>query len=341
MAVEFRGSATRFALRSAGYLALTAAIGSYVLLGEGWPRFFLFSFLICAIPIGGLCLLLLWLDRMVLDDASRVVRRPLRRPLPYDAVGGFHVHNAGGLASLTTAKGGPILLYSFEPAQEARLEQEMRHRWPGAVLRRSNRSSAWLVLGLVGLPLALGGAYSWMLSERFPGLREPCAAIDWSMESRGPRDRRIGPFTIGVPEGFTLRPGGTMVFGSDTVDIVYSIEPTSPDAFVRAILRYGLGVEGSAGMIRWGACATGGVLPLTAKASLFGVESTERLLFDGGVAVLRQSEERGNALMAFAGTEETDLIVTVDFEGTIDNRLLEQVISLVGIGPQKLARRTD
>ena len=264
MVVEIRGSAARFALRSAGYLALTAGVGSYVLLGEDWPRFFLFSFLICAIPIGGLCLLLLWLDRIVLDDASRVVRRPLRRPIPYDAVGGFYVHNAGGMASLTTAKGGPILLYSYDPAGRARLEQEMRSRWPEAVLRHSSSSSAWLLLGLVGLPLALGEAYSWRLSERFGGLREPCTSVSWSVESSGPRDQQIGPFTVGVPAGFTLRPGGMMVFGSETAEIVYSIEPAMSDAFVRAILRYGLGVDGSAEMIRWGACATGGVLPLTA-----------------------------------------------------------------------------
>ncbi|MDA1234992.1 MAG: hypothetical protein O3A53_09335, partial [Acidobacteria bacterium] len=336
-----RGSAAQFALRSAGYLALTAGVGSYALLGQGWPRFFLFSFLICAIPIGGLCLLLQWLDRIVLDDASCVVRRPLRRPILYDAVGGFHIHSAGGMASLTTAKGGPILLYSYDPAGSARLEQEMRLRWPDAVLRHSSSSSLWLLLGLIGLPLALGGAFSWMLSERFSGLREPCTSVGWSIESSGPRDQQIGPFTIGVPAGFTLRPGGMMVFGSETAEILYSIEPAMSDVFVRAILRYGLGVEGSADMIRWGACATGGVLPLTAKATLFGVESTQRLLFEGGVAILRQTKDGGNAHLAFVGPAETDLIVTVDFARTIDNELLERIISLVGIGPQRLARRTD
>lgn len=341
MAVELRGSAARFALRSAGYLALTAAVGSYVLLGDGWPRFFLFSFLICAVPIGLLSLLLLWGDRIVFDDATRVIRRPFRRPLPYDAVSGFLVHSAGGLASLTTAKRGPILIYSFDPAGEARLQQEMSIRWPGAALKHTGGSGFWLVLALAGLPLLLGGAYSWMLSERFAGLREPCSDVGWKMESRGPRDQQLGPFSVGVPEGFTLRPGGTMVYGSDAVDIIYSIEPTTSDALVQAILQYGLGVEGSAGMIRWGACATSGILPLTAKASLFGVESTERLVFDGGVAVLRQSEERGNALLAIAGPAEDDLIVTVNFAGAIDNELLERIISLVGIGPQRLARRTD
>lgn len=341
MAVEFRGSVARLALRGAGYLALTAAGGSYVLLGAGWPRFFLFSFLICALPIGGLCLLLLLFDRIVLDDASRLVRRPFRRPIPYDSVGEFLVHNAGGMTSLTTAKGGPVLLYSFDPADQARLEQEMHRRWPDAVLRHSSSSSVWLLLGLAALPLVLGEAYSWRLSERFSGLREPCARIDWSMESSGPRDWQVGPFTVGIPEGFALRPGGEMAFRSDTVDLVYSAERVASDALVRTILRYGLGVQGSAGMIRWGACATRGVLPLTAKTGLFGVESTERLLFDGGIAVLRQSENGGNALLAFAGPQETDLIVTVDFERKIDNELLERIISLVGIGPQRLARRTD
>lgn len=341
MAVELRGSAARFALKSVSYLALTAAVGSFVLLGDGWLRFFLFSFLICAVPIGALCLLLLWGDRVIFDDAAHLIRRPLRPSIPYDAIDGFRVHSAGGLSSLTTAKRGPILIYSFDPAASARLEQEMSHRWPDAVLKQSSSSGIWLVLALAGLPLLLGGAYSWMLSERFAGLREPCADADWNMESSGPRDQQLGPFVIGVPEGFALRPGGKMVYGSDTADIIYSIEPTTPDAVVQAILRYGLGVRGSAEMIRWGACATSGILPLTAKASLFGVESTERLLFGGGVAVLRQSEERGNALLAISGQEEIDLIVTVDFAGAIDNKLLERIISLVGIGPQRLARRTD
>jgi len=339
--VEFRGSTARFALRSAGYLALTTGVGSYVLLGAGWPRVFLFSFLICAIPICGLCLLLPRLDRIVLDDAARVVRRPLRRSIPYDAVGGFYVHNAGGMASLTTANGGSILLYSYDPAGEARLEQEMRSRWPEAVLRQSSSSSPWLLLGLVGLPLALGGAYTWRLSERFSGLREPCTPVSWSIESSGPRDQQIGPFTVGVPVGFTLRPGGMMVFGSQTAEIVYSLEPATLDAFVGGILRYGLGVEGSAEMIRWGACATGGVLPLTAKATLFGVESTQRLLFNGGVAILRQTKDGGNAHLAFVGPGDTDLFVTIDFARTIDNELLERILSLVGIGPQRLAGRTD
>lgn len=131
-----------------------------------------------------------------------------------------------------------------------------------------------------------------------------------------------------------------MVYGLDAVDIVYSIEPSTSDAAVQAILRHGLGVDGSAGMIRWGACATSGVLPLTAKASLFGAELTERRLFDGGVAVLTQSEGRGSALLAFNGPGETDLIVTVNFERAIDNELLERIVSLVGFGPQRLARRT-
>ena len=342
MAVEFRGSAARLALRAAGYLALSAAVGSYVLLGQGWPRFFLFSFLICAVPVGGLCLLSLWFDRLVFDDSSRVVRRPLRRPIPYDAIDGFRVHNAGGMSSLTAAKGGPILLHSYNPAWDGRLEQEMRSRWPDAVLRRSSSSSSpWLLLGLVGLPLALGEAYSWRLSERFPGLREPCTAIGWRMESSGPRDKQVGPFTVGVPQGFTLRPGGRMAFGSQAAEIVFSLEPATSDAFVRAVLRYGLGVDGPAEMIRWGACATSGVLPFTAKASLFGFESTQRLLFDGGIAILRRTKEGGNAHLAFSGPAETDLLVTVDFYRAIDNELLERIISLVGIGPQRLARRTD
>ena len=310
-------------------------------MGEGWPRFFLFSFLLCAVPIGALCLLLLWGDRIAFDDAARVVRRPLRRSIPYDAISGFLVHSAGGLASLTTARRGPILIYSFHPAGKARLEQEMSSRWPNAALRHSSSSGVWLASALVGLPLVLGGAYSRMLSERFADLREPCTEVGWNMETRGPRDQQIGPFSIGVPEGFTLRPGGTMVYGSDEVTIIYSIEPATSDALVQSVLRYGLGVEGSAGMIRWGACATSGILPLTAKASLFGVESIERLLFDGGVANLRQSEERGNALLAISGPAEADLLVTVDFANAIDNELLERIISLVGIGPQRLARRTD
>jgi hypothetical protein len=341
VAVEFRGSAARLALRAAGYLAVTAAVGSYVLLGQSWPRFFLFSFLLCAAPIGVLCLLLLWVDRIVLDDTARVVRRPLRRPLPYDSVGGFRVHNAGGMASLTTARGWPILLYSFDTASEVRLEQEMPSRWPGAVLRHSSSSSVWLLLGLVALPLVLGTAYSWRLEQRIAGLREPCTTVGWRMESSGPRDRQVGPFAVGVPAGFAARPGGAVAYRSDSAEIAYSAEAATSDALVRAMLRHGLGVEGSAGMIRWGACATSGVLPLTAKASLFGAESTERLLFAGGIAVLRQSRAGGNALLAFAGPQETDLIVHVDFERAIDTELLERIISLVGIGHQQLARRTD
>ena len=329
------------ALLSAGYLTLTAGIGSYVLLGAGWPRFFLFSFLICSVPIGAICLLLLWADCIVLDDEYRVIRRPFRRPLSYDDLEGFRVHNAGGMVSLTSAKGGPILLYSFNPGDEARLEREMRQRWPNAAMRRSGSSSIWLLLGLAGLPIALGGAYSWRLSERYDGLREPCKAVSWNMESNGPRDQQIGPFAIGIPTAFTLRPGGTMAYGSDTADIVYSLETAASDPFAEAVLRYGLGVEGSAEMIRWGACATGGVLPLAAKASLFGVESTQRLSFDGGIAVLRQSVDDGSALLAFSGPHETDLVVAVNFERSIDIQLLERIVSLVGLGPQRLARRTD
>jgi hypothetical protein len=161
------------------------------------------------------------------------------------------------------------------------------------------------------------------------------------MESRGPRNQQIGAFAVGVPEGFTLKPGGPMTYGSDAASIMYSLEPAAADASMRAVLRYGLGVQGSAEMIRWGACATSGVLPLTAKASLFGVDSTQRLLFDGGIAVLRQSQDGGSALLAFAGPQESDLMVTVSFERAIDNELLEGIVSLVGIGPQRLARRTD
>jgi hypothetical protein len=245
------------------------------------------------------------------------------------------------MTSLTTSKRGPILIYSFDPTGEAPLEQEMRQHWPDAVVGHSGSSSGWWLVGLATLPLVLGAAYSWRLEERFTGLREPCAPSGWTMESSGPRDIEIGPFTVGVPAGFTLRPGGTMVYGSETADIVYSIEPPTSDALAQAVLRYGLGAQGSAGMIRWGACATNGVLPLTAKAGLFGVESTERLLFEGGIAVLRQSELGGTALLAFSGPRETDLVVTVNFEQTIDNQLLERIISLVGFGPQRLARRTD
>lgn len=340
MAVEFRGSVARMALLSAGYLALTAGVGSFVLLGAGWPRFFLFSFLLCAIPICAICLLLLRIDRVVLDDESRVIRRPFRRPLPYDALEGFRVHNAGGMASLTTAKGGPILLYAFNPADEVRLESEMRQRWPDAALRKSRSSSTWLLFGLVALPVFLGEAYSWRLAARHDDLREPCAAASWNMGSSGPRDQQIGPFAVGVPADFTLQPGGTMTFGSDAADIVYSLEAASTDPFVQTVLRYGLGIGGSAQMIRWGACATSGILPLTAKATLFGADSTQRLAFGGGIAVLRQSEDGGNVLLAFSGPDEADLLVTVDFEQNIDTELLERIVSLVGIGPQRLARRT-
>lgn len=329
------------ALLGAGYLTLTAGVGSYVLLGAGWPRFFLFSFALCAIPIAAICLLLLWADRIVLDDESRLIRRPFRRPLSYDAVEGFRVHNAGGMASLTTAKGGPILVYSFNPGDKTRLEREMRQRWPQAVLRSSGSSRTWLVVGLVVLPTALGATYSWSISARHDGLRAPCTVVDWAMESSGPRDQQIGPFAVGIPSDFTLQPGGRMAYRSATADIVYSVEAAGAGSFVQAVLRHGLGVAGSAQMIRWGACATSGVLPLTAKATLFGVESTERLLFDDGIAVTRQANDGGSALLAFSGPDETDLVVTVNFERSIDSELLEQIVSLVGVGPQRLARRTD
>lgn len=329
------------ALLSAAYLALTAAVGSYVLLGAGWPRFFLFSFLLCALPLSGVALLLRWADRIVLDDASRLIRRPFRKSLSYDAVEGFRIHSAAGMASLTTAKGGPTLLYSFNPGDKARLEREMRQRWPEAVLTSSGSSSTWLLLALAALPIALGVIYSWRMSERYDALREPCAAANWRMESSGPRDQEIGPFVVGIPTGFTLQPGGTMAYASETADIVYSLETAASDPFVQAVLRHGLGVKGSAEMIRWGACATSGVLPLTAKSTLFGVESTQRLLFDGGIAILRQSTDGGSALLAFSGTNETDLLITVNFERSIDTELLERIVSLIGIGPQRLARRTD
>src|SRR5690606_16510983 len=137
------------------------------------------------------------------------------------------------------------------------------------------------------------------------------------------------------------KPGGTMVYASGTTDIIYSIEPPTSDPLAQTVLRYGLGVRGSSGMIRWGACATRGVLPLTAKASLFGADSTERLVFLGGIAVLRHSELGGNALIALTGPQETDLMVTVNFEGEIDNELLERIVGLVGFGHQRLARRID
>jgi hypothetical protein len=148
VAVEFRGSAARMALLSAGYLTLTAGIGSYVLLGAGWPRFFLFSFLICSVPIGAICLLLLWADRIVLDDEYRVIRRPFRWPLSYDDLEGFRVHNAGGMVSLTSAKGGPILLYSFDPGDEARFEREMRQRWPNGRYEALGRLQHMAAFGL-------------------------------------------------------------------------------------------------------------------------------------------------------------------------------------------------
>ena len=83
MAVEFRGSAARVALISTTYLALTAAVGSYILLGAaGWLRFFVCSLALCALPIGGLCLLLLGLDRMVLDDGGPLFGAHFGGPYP-------------------------------------------------------------------------------------------------------------------------------------------------------------------------------------------------------------------------------------------------------------------
>jgi hypothetical protein len=161
------------------------------------------------------------------------------------------------------------------------------------------------------------------------------------MESRGPRDRQIGPFAVGVPEGFTLRPGGTTAFGSDAAELVYSTEAVTSDPWAQAALRYGLGVQGSAGIIRWGACATSGVLPLTAKAALLGSGSAQRLLFDGGIAIVRRSGDGSSALLAFSGPEETDLIVTVNSTDEIDNQLLEEIVALAGLGPRRIARRTD
>lgn len=346
MAVEFRGDAKRFVLRVAGYFALVSAVGAFVLFGNAWFRPFLVSLVFVAPLLLAMGLWLHRFDRLVFDDDARMLRRPLGPSIAYDSVTSLQLGEAASGIRLTVGRSERRLLVSANPADVRRLHREITSRWSEGVLVQSDGSVRWWMLAAVGFVILLGEAHIRILEVEFPTLREPCTVVDWPMAVAGYRTERFGAYRFSALPGFAGRPGEVghqgPIFYSDDRILAYADAPVNaaraPDGMANQLARYGLGLANGADAMRFIACATGGVLPLMIKPLVLDPAFVSRSVFEGGVAVIRDSEDADSyAWVAdvYIGHGKEGMRVSLGSNAEIENELLEELVARVEFAPQQ------
>lgn len=323
--------------------------------GDAWLRIFLISLIFVAPLLLVLGLVLHRFDRVEFDDAARLIRQPLRYPVSYDSVTGICVGEVSSLLSLLMGRREPRLFVSVASNDIERLRRTISTRWNDEMLAHSQVRMRWWILAVVGLHLVIGEARVQRLERTHASVKQPCAAVNWKMDSVGRRSHRFGSFLFTAPPGFTERPGerglhGPM-FHSNGATVFYAEGPMgSPTPFdalparlFRAALRHGLGLDNGADVLRFTTCATNGLARLAIRSRQFGGDDVKRLAFDGGVAVVRKSLDtesegtEGYTWLAdvFLGHDSEDLRVGVRANQLIDNELLEEIVSRVEYAPQQ------
>jgi hypothetical protein len=213
----------------------------------------------------------------------------------------------------------------------------------------------WWLLATPVLIFASGELYFARLAQKFPGVRAPCAFVDWKMASAGYRSERIASFVYALPDGFARRTGEHghhgLIFrsGEDLLFYTYSLPDwgfMSVPAVAHAtelFLFYGFGIRNKADRVRFVACATRSVVPLAVRSRLLGASGARRLEFDGGVAIVWETERHPwraelypdwLAEVYFDAEDRSDLYIGIGSTERIDNQLLKEIVSRVEYRPE-------
>jgi len=225
----------------------------------GW-RIFLVSLLV--VPV---VLLAGWgiarIDRLRLDDARRVFRRTLKKPLPYDELELVRTVETGGLvqAVARTRRGRvEILMFGLAPGEQERFVKAVAARCPG-ISFQAGRFAGWKLSALVVALLAAvyaGGVFYYQRNS--PTASAACESVPAAGD--GPArfiSRTVNGLSIRLPAAFAgapltvIRSGGFRSIGG-TGRLFLTVS--------------GIGSEHE--LLRYAACSRIGIVPLVLKSVL-------------------------------------------------------------------------
>jgi len=252
----------------ASVVPVAAALCLFLFGTPGW-RVFLASAVFTPV-VASLAWLISRLDRLELDDRDRVIRRPLRRPLPYgdvDLLLGVETLGQLQVVARTRRRGNEILLIAYPAGQREALEEVLGARMPRAAWRWSRYRSWRLTLLLIVLLGGLYGAGAWYFLKQTPAAKAICEAVAPPAEVTAVFESRHEGLSLVLPADLqgvrlTVIPSGGF----------RSVGPTGRTFLWLA------GIQTEHDLFRYAACSRFGFVPLVLRALLLGRWESVRIL---------------------------------------------------------------
>ncbi len=317
---DFKGSGVLFLRNVFLYLLVSAPVLSVCLMGAKCLPIFLGVFILVLPFVLLVGLLVSRFDGFSFDDERQMVVKPLGRSIPYQSVLRIDLNETGGLLQARIKQGAlrrPPLAYALQVEDKARLVEDLRKRFPQAVIREQRYvdwKSLAMIMALVVIMTAGFHVFVYQDNPQIGVLPQRTTWVNTELPATAARQYALGSFHLIMPGSFQLiaKDIDALLFedaaSKTEVKFVTAVQ-RDPPANKFAFVRYATGIRNYFDVLETAYSARVGVIPLAIKGiALAGLSNIS-------ILDIRQPSLKGFVLQGKKKENEIARILLTDLEG--------------------------